>query len=89
MNIPMILIREIQKPTGHAPLLQRIEQSNPIRHRYAIILVTVDDELGGAVCEDAAGAGWIRVVECVARLPEGAVELYTVKNHHICIGVTV
>lgn len=76
----MILIREIQKPTRHTPLLQRIKQSNPIRHRNPIIHIAVDDELGGTVCEDAAGTGWIRVVECVAGLPEGAVEL----DHNLC-----
>lgn len=75
MNIPMILIREIQKPTGHAPLLQRIKQSNPIRHRYAIILVTVDDELGGAELEDVFCGRRVPAEIVVSVIPDGAVEL--------------
>lgn len=47
MNIPVILIWETQEPAGDTTLLQDIEQRQAFRHRKTVVLVAVDNQLGG------------------------------------------
>ena len=72
----MRFIREIDKPTRHAPLLEDIEQRDALGDREAVVVIAVDDEHGGVPLEDVLGGGRIETVVVVAVGPDRAVVLF-------------
>lgn len=71
----MVLIGEVQEPTGHAALLEHIKQGNALGDREPEIVIVVDDEVGGAELEDVLRRRGVVATVVVSVVPEGAVEL--------------
>ena len=71
----MILIREVQEPTRHAPLLKDIENRQSLGNRQAVIQVIVDDKMRGGEAQNALRRRRIPASVVLARFPERPVEL--------------
>lgn len=81
----MRFIREIDKPTRHAPLLEDIEQRDALGDREAVVVIAVDDEHGGVPLEDVLGGGRVETVVVVAIGPDRAVVLFLMRVSKISL----
>lgn len=71
----MILIRKVQKPTRHPPLLEDIKQRQPLGHRQPIIQIIMDNEMRRIKAQDPLGAARVKAAVILPRLPERPIEL--------------
>lgn len=74
-DAPVVLVREVQESTGHATLLEDVEERQALRDGEAVVQVVVDDEMGRAELEDALGFRGVPAAVVLASAPEGTVEL--------------
>lgn len=72
----MIFIGEIQKPARYTTLLEDVEQGQSFGDGETVVLVAVDDELGGAELEDVFCGRRVPAEIVVSVIPDGAVELF-------------
>lgn len=72
---PVVLVREVEEPTGNTTLLQDIEKSQALGDGETEVEVAVDNKHGGDPFKDLLGSGGIEAFIVVTGFPEGSVEL--------------
>jgi hypothetical protein len=75
VDIPVVLIREVQEATWDAAFLEDIEQGQTLRYGETVVQIAVDDELRGVELKDTFGGRRIPATVVVTVVPEGSVEL--------------
>ena len=81
LDLPVVLIREIQQPTGNTTFLENIEQTQTFRFGQTIVLGAVDDQGRCAELQDVLRRRGIPAAVVVSVSPEGTVKLHMLENH--------
>jgi hypothetical protein len=80
LDLPVVLIREVQQPTGNTTFLENVEQTQTLRFGQAIVFGTVDDQGGSAELQNVLRCRGVPTTVVVSVGPEGAVELSHVRK---------
>lgn len=75
MNLPMVLIWEVQQPTGDTALLQDIEERQTLRDGQSIIPGAVNNQLWCVHLQNVLRSRWVPATIVIPIAIESAVEL--------------